>query len=296
MSPEIRLLPFLRQQDGVVTRAQATQAGVTPRQLRTLLGNGWSRPVRGVFAEPEPADAFRAGLRAALLARPDGIACRSTAARVRELWGLPPWTAAELPQLLFPAETLRAQCRGMRTHFGLLAADRGMSGGFPVATLARTVTDLGAVLALDELVCLVDSALRAGWSPDDLDLVGAPGTRVRKALDLADARSESPLETITRLLLARERIAPEALQFKLFDRNGECYARLDFAWPSVRLAVEADGRGAHDRPEALYGDRSRQNRLMLDGWTVLRFTWFDVHRRPRWVVQQIREALARRWT
>jgi very-short-patch-repair endonuclease len=30
---------------------------------------------------------------------------------------------------------------------------------------------------------------------------------------------------------------------------------------------------------------------MLAGWTVLRFTWEDVYRRPRWVVAQVGAAL-----
>ena len=63
------------------------------------------------------------------------------------------------------------------------------------------------------------------------------------------------------------------------------------AWPSRRLAVEADGRETHDKPEALYQDRVRQNNLVLAGWTVLRFTWDDVHRRPHWVLAQIGAAL-----
>jgi very-short-patch-repair endonuclease len=82
------------------------------------------------------------------------------------------------------------------------------------------------------------------------------------------------------------------LQLQLFDRDGSCFARLDMAWPSRRLAVEADGRERHDKPEALYRDRRRQNDVELAGWTVLRFTWNDVMRHPNWVVAQVRRALA----
>jgi very-short-patch-repair endonuclease len=58
------------------------------------------------------------------------------------------------------------------------------------------------------------------------------------------------------------------------------------------LAVEADGRDTHDRPEALYADRVRQNLIMLAGWRVLRFTWYDVMQRPDWVIAQVRQALS----
>jgi very-short-patch-repair endonuclease len=86
-------------------------------------------------------------------------------------------------------------------------------------------------------------------------------------------------------------LAPETLQLRVFTRDGVYYARLDLAWPSCLLAVEADGRETHDKPAALYQDRVRQNNLMLAGWTVLRFTWDDVYRRPSWVVAQVSAAL-----
>jgi very-short-patch-repair endonuclease len=97
---------------------------------------------------------------------------------------------------------------------------------------------------------------------------------------------------VIRLLLVRAGLTPETLQLRLFTRDGVCYARLALAWPSRKLAVEADGREPHDAPDALYRDRSRQNDLVLAGWTVLRFTWSDVRHRPAWVVAQVRRALA----
>jgi very-short-patch-repair endonuclease len=126
---------------------------------------------------------------------------------------------------------------------------------------------------------------------DDYRLSRRQEARVRPALALADVRSESPLETVVRLLLTRAGLPPEILQLRLFTHHGVCYARLDLAWPSCRLAIEADGRETHDKPEALYQDRVRQNNLVLAGWTVLRFTWFDVLRRPSWVVAQVATAL-----
>jgi very-short-patch-repair endonuclease len=38
-------------------------------------------------------------------------------------------------------------------------------------------------------------------------------------------------------------------------------------------------------------DRQRQNTLILDGWTVLRFTWQDLIQRPAKVIADIRTAL-----
>jgi very-short-patch-repair endonuclease len=63
--------------------------------------------------------------------------------------------------------------------------------------------------------------------------------------------------------------------------------------PERRIAIEADGRSAHDGPDALHQDRFRQNVLKLAGWVVLRFTWADVLRRPGYVVATVRGALLR---
>ncbi len=52
--------------------------------------------------------------------------------------------------------------------------------------------------------------------------------------------------------------------------------RLDFAWPSFKLAAEVQGgtwaNGGHTRGAGYEHDRRRQNRLQIAGWTVLEFT------------------------
>lgn len=63
------------------------------------------------------------------------------------------------------------------------------------------------------------------------------------------------------------------------------------AWPSVKLAVEADGRETHDAPAVLYHDRVRANDLELAGWTILRFTWADLYKGSDWIESQVRRAL-----
>lgn len=271
-----------------MTTAQARTAGVTRDQLRALTANGWRHPTRGIYLSPAAADPFRASVRGALLVRPDGVTCRTTAARVFQLWGLPQWTAAEHPRLILPAGHTYNRYSGLVLHSGLQPNEMTTRAGLPVTTLDRTVTDMASVLRLDDLVCLLDSALRAG-----LHLDSVPGTsrRLRVALGFADARSESTFETLLRLLLVRAGLGPETLQLELFEASGRVYARLDMAWPSVKVAVEADGREHHDAPDALYRDRVRGNALALEGWTVLRFTWADLVRRPEWVVEQVRRAL-----
>ncbi|WP_232291906.1 endonuclease domain-containing protein [Frankia sp. QA3] len=74
--------------------------------------------------------------------------------------------------------------------------------------------------------------------------------------------------------------------------GGRPVARLDLAWPSRLVAVEADGAAYHRQPRALFRDRARQNDLLSVGWTLLRFTWADVLGRPAGVVDLVGRALA----
>jgi hypothetical protein len=289
---ESLLRPFLQRQDGVVTTAQALSAGVTERQLRALIRAGWTQPARGVYVSPHPVDAFRASVRAALLACPDGAACEMTAARLQELWGLAPWTPSEVPQLLVPGDARRPQRAGMRLHYGLEPHLVQMRQGMRLTRLARTVRDLAARLGPDELVCLLDSALRLGWKPDDYPLSRSRAARVSAALILTDSRSESPLETRARLVLTRAGLPPELLQLNVFDRDCRWIARVDMAWIGRRVVIEVDGLEYHETPEAVLRDRDKQNRLAGAGWTLLRFTWFDIVRQPEYVIARVRAALA----
>jgi very-short-patch-repair endonuclease len=67
---------------------------------------------------------------------------------------------------------------------------------------------------------------------------------------------------------------------------------LDIAFPARRVAIEIDGWAWHSDAQRFRHDRQRQNALVLAGWTVLRFTWYDLVQRPTQVVAQIRDALA----
>lgn len=52
--------------------------------------------------------------------------------------------------------------------------------------------------------------------------------------------------------------------------------RIDYAWPSFKLAVEIEGgiwtRGRHNRPVGYLRDAEKYNQLTMDGWALLRFT------------------------
>jgi len=51
--------------------------------------------------------------------------------------------------------------------------------------------------------------------------------------------------------------------------------RFDFAWPSLKIAVEVEGgvwmRGRHVRPVGYLADLEKYNRAVVLGWRVLRY-------------------------
>jgi very-short-patch-repair endonuclease len=150
--------------------------------------------------------------------------------------------------------------------------------GLHTTTLARTAADLCRERLWPEHAWVLDQVLARGVPKAAVGRHLLPGQRgVVRARDLlcwADAASESPLESALRVVLAEARLPRPVSQFDVPDAP----ARLDLAWPARRVALEADGVGFHDVPEALFRDRVRQNALSALGWSVLRATWTDVYR------------------
>jgi very-short-patch-repair endonuclease len=66
---------------------------------------------------------------------------------------------------------------------------------------------------------------------------------------------------------------------------------LDFAYPDERVMIEIDGWEARGRRETFETDRARQNRLMLAGWTPLRFTARSLRERAHEVVATVATAV-----
>ena len=107
---------------------------------------------------------------------------------------------------------------------------------------------------------------------------------------LADGLAESPQETRLRLLLQRAGMPPVA-RYRVDDEGG-FVARVDFAYPEGRVAVEYDGLW-HAERRAFLADRRRLNRLDAAGWVVLHVTLDDL-RRPEALVARVRALRARR--
>ena len=70
--------------------------------------------------------------------------------------------------------------------------------------------------------------------------------------------------------------------------------RLDFAYPEWRVNIECDGWAFHSTQSDRSRDISRDARLMARGWTVIRFSWYQIIKQPLVVASTIGGALAHR--
>lgn len=68
-------------------------------------------------------------------------------------------------------------------------------------------------------------------------------------------------------------------------------ARVDFAYPVARLAIEADGYRYHSGEGAWRRDLARRNALAAQGWRVVHMTWDALEGRAAEVLSEIRRAL-----
>lgn len=285
-----------RSQGFVITTAQARDLGRLANDVRRdRRRQQWSAPMRGALSPIVPGadtadDAPRlcAALMAtsAALLRPGQVPSGRSAA---VLHGLPMFWVPDRPQVTAREE--RTLGRRTRTHVysaGLAERDITEWFGAPVTTPARTLVDLGRHDRRDAIIA-ADAALRESViTRADLDVAlrgafGWPYSRRADALlALADARAESPLESLVRLALHDDGFPPPELQFPI----GPYW--VDFYWPEHRMVLEADGRVKYDartrsNDDQPWRDKRREIALLRYGVrTVERVVWDDVVTKAAW--------------
>jgi hypothetical protein len=145
----------------------------------------------------------------------------------------------------------------------------------------RSLLDFGREAGLAGALVAADAALRLGLT--DRAQLATAHRRLRgragwpggaRLIELADGRSESPLESVSRIALASS--APE-LQVVIRDLGGSFVGRVDFFWPELGVVGEADGRSKY-RDDELWQEKLREERLTDLGLVVLRWGWTEALR------------------
>lgn len=170
----------------------------------------------------------------------------------------------------------------------------------PVTSIPRTIVDLARHLPMATAVAAADFALHEKLvTLDELYEVlefcrGWPGApRAARALPNVDARAESPLESVSRLVLAWLGLPRPEPQQRIRNDRGVIIARTDFYWDEFGVAGEADGM-MKLRTEEDYGNLWDRHEDLDDlGIVVVRWGWIEPIRQPRRLEAKIRRSFER---
>lgn len=286
-------------QHGLIRRDQVLAFGVSRGAIQTRLDAGrWERVHREVFRiAGQPATWRQTLLAACFTCGPGAVASHRAAAA---LWSLPGFPEG-------PIEINSAGQRGrelatIRLHRARIEpGDVTHRDRIPVTTAMRTLLDLAATVPTSLLEEALDDAIRRRLVRID---------RLRAHLDAARGRGRRGVRAIDRLLDERQRVGvPQSVfETKLLRlirtggspelivqyavRLGRANAIIDFAYPDLHLAIEADGYRWHSGRAQWQNDLARRNALTAAGWRVLHLTWADVTMRPARTLDRIQEAIA----
>lgn len=282
-------------QDGVFTVAQALSAGYTHYRVRNLVRTGrWIAVLGSVYADRSSHLNHASLARAAVLAAgTNGVASHTTAAR---LWDLDVPPDPDVHVIIDPRRRLTVP--GLRVHrIRVSEAEMCSRKGILTTRLDRTVADCLLWLPEEAGTALATSVLQrqvltVGEMRRALHLAGQRHGSPRAWAILAsvglDARSNA--EVRFHELLRRGGVGGWRANVDVRDGDG-FIGCVDVLFDEVSLVIEVDGRAYHSGDEAFQRDRERQNRLVRNGYTVLRFTWDDIVRRPDRVLAEVRQML-----
>jgi very-short-patch-repair endonuclease len=281
-------------QGGVVSRRQLADLDVGRGAIEHRIETGRLVPVRrhrGVFSVGHTARGPLTGLWAAHLAagRASVVSHRSAAAAL-ELMPRPARVELTAPsgrhgKTVFIVHRTRWLPSSHVEHIDRL----------PVTTIARTLLDLGAVVAPRRVEQAFDRAeVMRLLDLREIERILAeagprPGSKALRAVlgreHAASTLSDSALGEMLLEIIRRARLPEPRQQLPLLGY------RPDFCWPQARLIVEADGAGAHGTRRGHAHDTRRDVLLTNAGWTVLRFAYDAIVHDPRYVEDAIRTAL-----
>lgn len=291
------LAEIARRRHGVITVHAAGAAGVSRTVLARGARRGWlERCYPGVYRLSGVPPTWHGDVLAACDAWGEhALASHACAARLWDLAGFP---RADI-ELTVPRKRKRALSHQVHRPTPLAGHERAVIRSIPVTSITRTFLDLASTSPVDRVEEALDDALRRGlvtlprlrWYLSAVAAPGRPG--VRSLRMLVQTREQAvPESVLERRLLRTIRAAglPAPVPQYEVSLNG-VRARLDFAYPDSRVALEADGRRWHSSVRAFERDARRHSELAARGWRVVRVTWLQLHERPDEVVAAVRAAL-----
>ena len=292
---DVQLNRLAAGQYSLATRTQAIDLGMTSRQLQDRLESGLLVPVhKGVYRLPGAPRTTTQALLAAGMATGEGVASHRSAAALWALRGV----EAATPEITVLGSR-RPELRGVLVHRSDRMDDIDVSRRLrvPVTTPARTLLDLGAVVPVEMVEPALEDALMRRLVTlqlltNTLERLGRSGRRGAAVLrglveerDPATAPTQSMMEDLLFRVVRRGGLPAPVRQYEVAG------VRLDGAYPDIRLGLEADSRIWHGGRLDVQRNTDKANILLAQGWRVLRFTWFHLTRRTRYVVSSVQREL-----
>jgi hypothetical protein len=283
----------------VILRPELIDRGFTDRELALLVRSGeLHRLRRGAFTLGTTWRAAEEAARHALLARAVLLQARTDVV-LSHVSALPEYAAPTWGLLLDDVHLIRRDRRagrkerGVRQHQGvLLDGDVVMRNGVEVASPDRTPLDITTVSGVEASLGVMNYFLHAGLTtPERLwaryePMRQDPFTlRTELVLRLSDGRIESIGESRTFFLCWRHGVPAPEPQWTVYDVDGRLVARLDFAWPDLKVWLEFDGREKYVKflkdgesvVDVVLREKQRESMISeLTGWRCIRITWADL--------------------
>lgn len=200
-----------------------------------------------------------------------------------------------------PAPQRAPHATGVTGHSRrVVAGDIRVTGGIRHSSRERLWCELGTVLSVPPLVALGDFLIHHRMP---LTTIGRLATRMRagdriartprlrEALALLDERSESPRESILRVMLRDAGLTYPQINREVVEAADGGAIRSDFVFPDERVVVEYQG-DYHRGRNQWRKDMTRRSRLESRGWYVVELNADDLGD-PVELVARLRRVLAR---
>lgn len=250
----------------------------------------------GLFRPTREVGGLAQDLAAWLLVLPESAVFTGLTAALIHGWWVPP-LPVDLPVFVsIDVADNRPRRDGLRVSRLVDVPRAQLVDGIALAPPAEVLLACARELMLLDLVVLVDAALHLGTvTLEDLHEVmsrrryGVP--LLRRAVELADGRSESAWETLLRLLHVICDVPVEP-QYVLLDEDGGFVARGDLRIVGTRTLHEYDG-GEHRKKRRQRHDLARERRIGHVVWTRRGYTDVEVLHQAAMILRDADHSLGR---
>ncbi|WP_151082614.1 hypothetical protein [Nocardioides cynanchi] len=302
-------------QKGAFLRREARALGYTDGEMgRLLRTRTWHRLRHGAYTFTQiwdEADGLRRHLlvsRAAYrTARAEVVLSHTSSLSVHrpDVWDL----ALDAVHLTRRDGRAGRRAAGVVQHCGRVeVGDIVHSQGFDYMSATRTALEVTTITDVEHALVVVNDLLHRRLTTREQlrerysRMEQWPHTlRTDIVLRLCDPRMESVGESRSDYLFFRQGLPRPIPQLEVRDSAGRVVGRLDFAWPTLAVWVEFDGRRKYDelrRPgeteaDVLMREKRREELIReITGWECVHITWADLAH-PERVAERIRAAFAR---